>query len=64
MGIKIDQHTLERAEERGMNEEEIKDVIKIQGFSFQQNMVDLQKQKYLALRISDKGFFMSTNVWR
>ena len=27
MGIQIDAHTLERAEERGANEEEIKDVI-------------------------------------
>lgn len=32
MKIRIDPHTLERAEERGTNEEEIKDVI-INGFS-------------------------------
>jgi hypothetical protein len=28
MGIQIDMHTLERAEERGTNEDEIKDVIR------------------------------------
>lgn len=32
MKIQIDPHTLERAEERGTNEEEIKDVVK-SGFS-------------------------------
>ncbi|MEW6215574.1 MAG: hypothetical protein AB1478_10305 [Nitrospirota bacterium] len=32
MEIQIDPHTLERAEERGTNEEEIKDVIRT-GFS-------------------------------
>ena len=44
MEIQIDPHTLERAEERGTNEEEIKDVIRI-GFSLPAKYGRLGKAK-------------------
>ncbi len=44
MKIQIDPHTMERAEERGANEEEIKDVIKT-GFSIPAKYGHLGKAK-------------------
>jgi hypothetical protein len=44
MGIRIDQHTLERAEERGTDEKEIKDVIE-NGFAIQAKYGRMGKAK-------------------
>jgi len=44
MNIQIDPHTLERAQERGANEEEIKDVINT-GFTIQGKYVRIGKAK-------------------
>jgi len=45
MEIQIDPHTLERAEERGTNEAEIKDVIH-SGFSIQPSMSALASLRF------------------
>ena len=44
MGIRIDQHTLERAEERGTDEKEIEDVIE-NGFAIQAKYGRMGKAK-------------------
>ena len=63
MEIQINPHTLERAYERGTNEDEIEDVIN-SGFQFLQSMAGQEKPKYTILTKSDKGSFMSKREWK
>jgi hypothetical protein len=64
MKIQIDLHTLERAEERGTNEEEIKDVITIRDFLFRQNMVVQEKPRSMILIRNDMVIFISKREWK
>ena len=62
MKIQIDPHTLERAEERGTNEEEIKDVIQT-GFSIGAKYDRLGKAKvYPFNQIRDRRFYEQKRV--
>ena len=48
MRIRIGSHTLTRAEERGTNETEIRDVLST-GFSIPQSMVKWERQRFMSL---------------
>lgn len=63
MKVQIDPHTLERAEERGTDEDEIKDVIK-QDLLFPLNMGRQEELKFMISRENDTANIMNKRELR
>ena len=63
MKVQIDPHTLERAEERGTNEDEIKDVIKT-GFAISAKYGGQEKLKFMISRENDTANIMNKRELR
>ena len=63
MTIQIDPHTLQRAEERGTNENEITDVIN-SGTPIRPNMADWARQKFLISKSIALEATTNTKEWK